>query len=144
MRFNKHGESESFFVSLLYAQDQASARSGDTSKVTTQIDVTRDPLQDAVDHNQGTARHRFSGKNSGTPCKIQQIIGPIDTLEEAQNIQDAWKVNSRGLVGRGAEGRLLATAFQRPIFDAHCDRTYDKVSRRAPRKRAEVPTNGAQ
>lgn len=128
MRFNRDGESVSFYVVLLYVHDVGQT---DMTKVPTLIVVTKNPLQDVTEHNHGTVRHRFGGKTSGAHCRMQMIIGPVDSHDEALDIQQQWKVNSRGLIGRGAEGRDLARRFARPCFDAHFNRDYEKVPRRS-------------
>lgn len=132
MKFSKKGESMSYYIMLLFAQD---ARKPGNNKVPTLIDVTRNPLEDVVDHNQGNAKYRFAGKNNGCLCKVQQIIGPVDTYAEALEIQSEWKANSRGLAGRGDEGRALAKRYGKPLWDAHADREYEKLSKRVNRKK---------
>jgi len=135
MRFDKNGQSLSYYVTLLFAQDQQNVSN---TRVTTLIDVTRNPLDDVVDHNHGAvSKHRFAGKNSGSLCKVQQIIGPIDTRDEAERIQSEWKSKSRGLVGRGAQGRALAAKHKKPCWDAHADRIYDRTAKRAGRKKSK-------
>ena len=163
MRFNQRGESESYYVTLLFACDAATRETAraqgaiddndadadadddgtrvaivSNTKAPTVIEVTRDPLQETVEHNQGTSKHRFTSKSSGALCKMQQIIGPIDTLEEALHIQKQWKNNSRGLVGRGAEARALAAKHELPCFDWHHDAVYEKTSTRAPRRKPQA------
>jgi len=138
MRFDRNGHSLSFYVALLFAHDESIK---DTAKVPTLIVVTRTPLDDVVDQNQGTIRHRFAGKGNGALCKLQQIIGPVDTYARALEIQTQWKNNSRGLVGRGIEGRALADRHNLPCWDAHADRQYEKPKKRTTRKRKPASNN---
>ena len=131
----RNGESLSYYVMLLYAEDNVEA---DNSKVPTLINLSRNPLQDVLDHNQGVTKLRFAGKNSGSKCKLQQIIGPVNDFVKAVEIRDEWKNNSRGLLGRGAEGRSLAKRFGAKCFDAVCDRIYassNGTRRKKPQKK---------
>lgn len=133
----KNGESKSFYVTLIYAENPELHQERDAgNKVSTIIYITHNPLHDSTDHNQGTAsRHRFGGKNAGFPCRIQQIIGPIDTYEEACEIREQWKSKSRGLPGRTDQGRTLAMERNLPCFDSHYDVDYSKAAQRGARKR---------
>jgi hypothetical protein len=131
----ENGKSMSYYIALLYADDGVEV---DNSKVPTLINLTKNPFQDALDHNQGLIKHRFAGKNSGAKCKLQLVIGPVNDLEKAVKIRDEWKNNSRGLLGRGAEGRLLARRFKVKCFDSYCDRVYassNNTRRKKPQKK---------
>jgi len=131
----RNGESLSFYVMLLYAENDTEI---DNSKVPTLINLSRNPLQDVLDHNQGVTKLRFAGKNSGSKCKLQQIIGPVNNFLKAVEIRDEWKNNSRGLLGRSAEGRALAKRFGAKCFDALCDRIYSSSNgtrRKKPQKK---------
>lgn len=148
MKF-KNGESQSFYVTLTYAENPQpkdaadAAEEVDDNKVPTIIYITHNPLNDSTEHNQGTAtKHRFGGKNAGAPCKIQQIIGPIDTFAEAQEIQEQWKSKSRGLPGRTNQGRVLAHERNLPCFDSHYDVDYSKTAKRSARKRKNSEPSG--
>lgn len=134
MKF-RNGESLSYYVMLLYAEDNSET---DNSKLPTLINLTRNPLQDVLDHNQGVTKLRFAGKNSGSKCKLQQIIGPVNDFAKAVEIRDEWKNNSRGLLRRGAKGRVLAKRFGAKCFDAVCDRVYansNNSRRKKPQKK---------
>jgi len=137
MRF-KNGESLSFFVVLIYADDPTTT---DKSKLPTIIDISKNPLKDVDEQNQGVTKHRFAGKSSGAVCKIQQILGPFDTIDKAIKIQEEWKNKARGLFGRGAHGRELHKNRKIPLWDAHCDIEYTSkrvFKRDNKRKRSEA------
>lgn len=121
MRF-KNGESLSYYVALIYADDPTTS---DKSKLPTIIDISKNPLKDVDEQNQGVTKHRFAGKSSGAICKIQQILGPFDTIDKAITIQEEWKNKARGLFGRGAHGRELHKNQKIPLWDAHCDIDYN-------------------
>lgn len=128
-----NGESRSFYVVLIYADNPTIE---DKSSLPTVIDISKNPLKDVDEHNQGMIKHRFTGKNSGAMCKIQQILGPFDTIEKATAIQEEWKKKARGLVGRGAHGRELHLKKRIPLWDAHCDLEYGaKRPSKRPNKR---------
>jgi len=131
MRFNRLGASQSFYVSLLYAFDPNKVND---IKVPTLVDISKTPLEDVIDHNQGITRFRFAGRSGNIVTRIQQIIGPIDTLEEALSIQAEWKSKSRGLAGRGDEGRELANKRRKPCWDAMADKDYEKMAKRVNKK----------
>jgi len=136
MKF-KNGESLSYYVALIYADDPTTE---DKSKLPTIIDISKNPLKDVDEQNQGVTKHRFAGKSSGAICKIQQILGPFDTIEKAIIIQEEWKNKARGLYGRGAHGRELHKKRQIPLWDAHCDIEYNSkrvFKRENKRKRTE-------
>jgi len=132
MEFDKRGQSQSYYVSLLFAKEADPGGAGgaqhDHAKAATLIDVSRDPMLGVLEHNSGVVRHRFAGKNSDALCCVQLIIGPIASYELALSIQQQWKVNSRGLAGRGAEGRKIAEQHGLPCFDANFDRIYERQS----------------
>ena len=136
MLFDEKGESQSYYVALFLAQDPVNKAN---PKVPTLIYVTTSPLDDPIEHNQGNAKQRFAGKSGGAQCKLQQIIGPFSSLEQANEIRDDWKKNARGLVGRGLMGRVLAARHGKKCWDAHADRDYVKATKCATRKKEVKP-----
>lgn len=116
--------SKVYWSFLLFNGDQ-------TIKVHTEISYGRDPVKKCKEKNKRDRKAKKKKKLQKTQflriCwKIEMIIGPFNTKQEAESFSIDWKENSRGQDSRRRKGLELAKRTEKTVYDARKKSLVDK------------------
>ena len=101
----------------------------DVRTETTAIEISANPPVDVLRYNEGSKKNRKSGSALVRDWRLQQWIGPFNTLEAAVCFQTTWSHGAKNLAKRIARGAELARDAKLAIFTI---RTKQGQPRRRP------------
>lgn len=100
------------FVFLMFDNNDVKAE-------TTAIEIAVNPPAEVLRYNEGAKKKRASGKAMARDWRLQQWIGPFNTLDAAAYFQTAWAHSGKHLAKRIARGAQLARDMNLAVFTMH-------------------------